>query len=350
MSPIAIVDAGLVTSVGLSAEATCAAIRASVTNPTETRFVGGDGKWLLAQQVPMPEPWRGRARLVEMASMATAQVLAPRMQVASQALQAPLPLLLCVAEQDRPGRLEGLDDALFAELEVVLGVPLHPSLSGVVPQGRVGVALALAQAHRLMVAREASQVLIVAVDSLLVAATLDAYGAKDRLLGDANSNGFVPGEAAGALLVAAPEARHDWPIPQIACLGIGYGNEPASIDTDLPLRGEGLMQAMKGALDMAGLAMAQVGYRIATLNGEQYGFKEFDLATSRLLRGRHEFMDLWHPADCVGEVGAAQLAVCMAMALAAARKGFAPGDPVLIAASNDDGRRVAMVVSAQGDA
>ena len=49
-------------------------------------------------------------------------------------------------------------------------------------------------------------------------------------------------------------------------------------------------------------AHAEIGYRIGTMSGEQYWFKEFDLATSRLLRGSHEFMDLLHPADGVGDL------------------------------------------------
>ena len=68
--------------------------------------------------------------------------------------------------------------------------------------------------------------------------------------------------------------------------------------------------------------MAQIGYRIGTMSGEQYWFKEFDLATSRLLRGRHEFMDLWHPADGIGETGAAALPCCLGVAFTAGIQGL----------------------------
>jgi 3-oxoacyl-[acyl-carrier-protein] synthase-1 len=111
-----------------------------------------------------------------------------------------------------------------------------------------------------------------------------------------------------------------------------------------------LTAAFQQALAGAGLAMADVGYRIGTMSGEQFWFKEFDLATSRLLRGRHEFMDLWHPADCIGEAGAASLPAAIGLALAAARKGFASGDPVLVAASNDDGSCAALILRAGGSA
>ena len=106
--------------------------------------------------------------------------------------------------------------------------------------------------------------------------------------------------------------------------------EQATIESEEPLRGDGLAAAFRQALTAAGLAMADIGYRIGTMSGEQYWFKEFDLATSRLLRGRHEFMDIWHPADCIGETGAARLPCCLAVAFTAARKGYAAGDPVLV--------------------
>ena len=60
-----------------------------------------------------------------------------------------LPLLLCVAEADRPGRMAGLDDQLLAHIQSELGVSFAPT-SALVPHGRVGVAVALAQARALM--------------------------------------------------------------------------------------------------------------------------------------------------------------------------------------------------------
>ena len=97
--PLAIDRTGLVTSVGLSAPAACAAIRAKLTNPSETRFIDSHGEWIMAHQVPLDAPWRGRTKLVKMAALAVDEVLAEVPRVA----WAGLPLLLCVAEADRPG-------------------------------------------------------------------------------------------------------------------------------------------------------------------------------------------------------------------------------------------------------
>ena len=199
-TPLAILCTGLVTSVGLTAVQSCAAFRAKLTNPTETRFIDSGGEWIMAHQVQLREPWRGSTKLAKMAAMAIGEAL----QGISKQEWSSLPLLLCVAETDRPGRMTGLDDQLFVQIQTELGFAFSAQ-SSVFAQGRVGVALALAQARTLMVKAKISRVLVAATDSLLCWPTLSHYELEDRLLTARNSNGFMPGEAAGALLVGAPE-------------------------------------------------------------------------------------------------------------------------------------------------
>jgi 3-oxoacyl-[acyl-carrier-protein] synthase I len=159
-------------------------------------------------------------------------------------------------------------------------------------------------------------VLIAATDSLLSGPTLSAYEAAGRLLTDTHSNGFMPGEAAGAVLLGLPGAG-----PELRCTGIGFGVEHAHIDSGEPLRAEGLTHAIKQALADAHLQMHDIDYRIADVSGEQYYFKEAALALSRTLRQRKEAFDLWHPAECTGETGAAAGIALLALADAACRKG-----------------------------
>ncbi len=338
--PIAIKSTGLVTSVGLSAPASCAAIRAKISNPTETRFMGNDGEWIMAHQVPLEQQWRGRTKLAKMAAMAIAECL----DLVPRESWPGIPILLCVAERERPGRIADLDDRLLRDLEQEFGLRFAIG-SAVIPQGRVSAAIALAEARRLIYEGKAPQVVIAATDSLLNWPTLSAYERADRLLTANNSNGFIPGEAGGAVLIGRPDGT-----AELLCTGIGFAAEQAPIDATEPLRADGLTRAVGLALVQTGIALADIGYRISTMNGEQYWFKELELATSRLLRGRHEFMDLWHPADGIGETGAAALCVCLGIARSAARAAFAPGNPVLVTASNDGPRRAAFVIAARGGA
>jgi len=60
---IAIQQTGLVTSVGLNAAQSCAAFRAKISNPSETRFIDSAGEWIMAHEVMLSQPWRGLPRL-----------------------------------------------------------------------------------------------------------------------------------------------------------------------------------------------------------------------------------------------------------------------------------------------
>lgn len=333
---LAIRKTGLVTAVGLSAPASCAAIRAKLTNPGETRFIDGSGEWIMAHQVALAQPWRGLTKLVRMAALAIEEALA---EVPKRDWPA-IPLLLCVAERDRPGRLEGLDDRLFSELQTTLETRFHAQ-SAIVPQGRVGVAKALARARSLLTSSEprVPQVLVAAVDSLLSWPTLSHYAQRARLLTADNSNGFMPGEGAGALLVTLP-GRAD----ELLVTGLGFGQEAAHIDSDQPLRADGLATAIKAALSDAGVQMHDLSYRITDVSGEHYYFKEAALGLSRVLRQRKTAFDLWHPAECTGEAGALAGASVLAVAEAACRKRYANGPAILAHMANDAGARAAITL------
>jgi 3-oxoacyl-[acyl-carrier-protein] synthase-1 len=335
----------MVTGVGLNAPASCAAIRCAINNFTETRFMDNGGEWIIGSQVPLDQPWRGLSKLVHMAVPAIRECLAQT----EGARPETIPLLLCVAEEQRPGRLEGLNDQLFQEIQTELGVRFHPG-SGTIPRGHVAGALALIEARRLIYQERVRYCIIAGVDSLLVAATLDAYQKQNRLLTSENSNGFIPGEAACAILVGPPGQRyrsqdHSPAEKELFCLGIGTGHEEATLDSEKPLRANGLVQAFNTAFAEAGQTIADVDYRITDANGEQYWFKETALAVARTLRINKQGFANWHPVDCIGEIGAAIGPCAFAIALAALRKDYGAGRGPLCHFGGDDGERVALVLS-----
>lgn len=342
---LAIVRAGLVTSVGLSAPASCAAFRSKISNPSETRFIDSGGQWIMAHQVELEQPWRGLTKLAKMAAMAIDEAMQAAAATWPRARWRQLPLLLCVAEMDRPGRTEGLDDRLLPMIAAELGVTFAED-SAVVAHGRAGVGVALVAARGLVDEGRAESVLIAATDSLLSWPTLGHYEREGRLLSERNSNGFIPGEGAGALLVSAAGASgadRSGAAAGFVCNGVGFAQEPATIQSEEPLRAEGLRQAIVAALGEAGLAMHDIDYRVTDVSGEHYYFKEAALALSRTLRQRKEEFDLWHPAECTGEAGAAAGINVIALAQAAAAKGYAKGPRVMAHWANDGGQRCAAV-------
>ena len=334
--PVAILASGMVTGVGLTAASTCAAIRSAVSNFTETRFMDKGGEWIIGAQVPLEEPWRGRTKLVKMVAPAIKECLASLEGISP----AKVPLFLCVAEPERPGRLDGLDQTLLMEVQVELGMQFHPE-SKVIAEGKVSGAIALALARQWLYSRRSDYCIIAGVDSYLVAGTLAAYEEQTRLLTSQDHDGFIPGEAGAAIVVSAPVMARG---VTIQCLGIGQGREHATVLSEQPLKADGLVAAIKAALTDAGCSMGDLDFRMTDLSGEQYGFKEASLAVSRILRVLKDQFDIWHPADCVGEVGAAIMPVMLGVLLAATKKNYSLGSMVLCHGATDSGERVALVM------
>ncbi len=333
---LAIGATGMVTGVGLDAPSSCAAIRCAIDNFQETCFLDRAGEWILGCEVSLERPWRGRQKLLQMAVMAVREALADCPE-----FNAPeTPLLLCLPELNRPGRVLDNDNQLFFELQSELGLEFHEN-SRIIASGHVSVALALRHAQQLIHQQGHLRALVVATDSFLVTPTLAHFEQEDRLLTSQNSNGFIPGEAGVALVLESPGRVSG---ERLCCHGLGFGVESAHVASDLPLRGDGLTMAIKDSLRDAGCQMGDLDFRITDLSGEQYYFKEASLALSRTLRTRKEQFDIWHPADCIGEVGAASGAVMLVVLKAACEKGYTQGTRILAHLGNDDGKRASWVL------
>lgn len=322
-----IIDAGMVTAVGLDAASSCAAMRGKIDGFQETRFIASSGEWLTGAPVPLPRNWIGLKRLAHLAAGAIHDIFESTPDARNQCS-----LILCLAEEGRPGTLTPDSAKLAALIGDIIDIPAKTK-TRVIAHGRPSGIVALEQARRILQRGEAPYVLIVGVDSYLSGVSVAHYLANERLLTPDNANGFIPGEAAAAVLVSATKPG------ALALGGVGLARELATIynKEELPLRADGMTEAYRLAMEQAGVTLAQVNYRIADLIGEQYFFKQTALAALRLERDRKAFQDLWSPAESLGNIGAAVVPMMIGMALAAQQKGYSGGTPVLIEASADDG-------------
>jgi 3-oxoacyl-[acyl-carrier-protein] synthase-1 len=250
-------------------------------------------------------------------------------------------LLLCLAEHSRPGRIIDDDAQFFLDLQDELGLEFSDQ-SLVIAAGHVSVAIAFKHAREIIYQHGVKHVLVAASDSMLIAPTLAHYEEKERLLTSENSNGFIPGEAGAALLI---EPGDEEPGEVLYCKGLGFAIETAHIYSDEPLRAEGLTTAIKESLQDAGYEMGDLDFRITDISGEQYYFKEASLALSRTLRKRKEEFDIWHPADCVGEVGSAQGLIMLSVLKTACEKAYTKGNRMFAHLSNDEGKRSSLVLT-----
>ena len=159
-------------------------------------------------------------------------------------------LILCLAEEDRPGRLAPDAPRLAARIAEITGLT-SPHRTRIVAHGRPSGHVALDQARRLLADRH-----LPLRDDLRRrqlpddACTIAHYLAERRLLTPDNPNGFIPGEAAAAILCARPGSGG-------RCASSASAS-PASPPTsttpaDLPLRADGMTAAYRGGLAEAGL-------------------------------------------------------------------------------------------------
>ena len=328
---------GMVTPVGLSAAASLAAMRAGINAFKDMPF-------------PLPVPREAVAAFVPTIPIVGfdryLRLLAPALAEATRHLDeatlSATPLLVAVPSAVRPDRPPGLVEDLVDQLERTLGRTFHPSQSAVVPKGRVGVPLAIARAVELIRGGHIARCVVAGVDTLV---NLDCVGwlfRQDRLKCEDVTNGLIPGEAAVALEIVAADALSGG----LEIVAIGRGDESTDPIHAQPLRGDGLVQAVGRALESAGLDLFDIDYRLSDVNGEQYFFKETELCVARLLRRHKEAFPLWHPADSIGDCGAAAGGVLVAMAQAATTKGYAPGPLAICQSSGDEGGRVAVVLRA----
>lgn len=334
MGAIAIYSCGMVTGVGWNSPASCAAMRVGIAGFVETSFEFG-GDVLLGSPVPFEDELPDLEKLRQMVVPTIEECL----QEQKFSSLDEIPLLLCLAEKGRSGRIDDLDSALLQAIAIDLDCDLHPD-SQTFSSGRFGGIQAMERARQL-IADGAPGCLIAGTDSCLSAETLAAYDRNHRLVTAENPNGFIAGEAAASILVG-PVVRQSE--PQLLCLGIGTGIEPAPLNSGQPLRAAGLTTAIRSAFADGRCREEDVHFRLTDNNGEAYGFKDSALAVARVFRQAKDEFDIWHPSDCVGEVGAAIVPIMLGVMLAAVTKGYAPGSGALCHVSGEGEQRGAMVL------
>jgi 3-oxoacyl-[acyl-carrier-protein] synthase-1 len=181
--------------------------------------------------------------------------------------------------------------------------------------------------------------LVGGVDSLVAAVA--ALDADERLKTSYAPYGVTPGEAAAFVVLeraADAGARGGRALAVVRASGDASG-PPWS----WPPRQDG-GQALCAALEAATRGANALRDRmtvVCDLNGEPHRSAEWGLGRSRVLRFARE-IDLFHPADAVGEVGAATGALLLGFATFLLNRLFSPASDALVWTSSDDGPRAAV--------
>jgi 3-oxoacyl-[acyl-carrier-protein] synthase-1 len=132
--------------------------------------------------------------------------------------------------------------------------------------------------------------------------------------------------------------------PCARVLAVGLGQEPGHLSSAKPYRGEGLAQAF-ASLFQALPQKQRVRTVYAGLNGESLWAKELGVARIRNDEHFEEPVQVEHPADSFGDVGAALGPVMIGLAAQALVGGDRPG-PALIYCGSDGEERIAVLIAA----
>ena len=339
--PLAIAGMGMISCLGEGAEVNAAAMRCDYDGFVETSFNQPySSEPQLGAQIETD--LRGIAKLSYMNKVAVEEAIKDLPEGYEG-----LTVIYCMPEKSRhtffnnEEALREIMENTFSELDLgELG-----SASSAFWQHRCGFVSALKQAQELLYAQGREYVLIVSIDSLLNSATLSQYGGGlygegRRLLGDGHSNGFIPGEAATAILLST--SKDDL---SVSISGVGEGQESATLDNEEEvLKGNGIADAIRQASKDSGVEIHNTGFRASSVSGEDYFFTEAALAQIKTLKQKVDEQPLWHPADSVGEVGAAVGGAITVMTYYAFTKAYALGSNAICHISNDNSQRGAFIM------
>ncbi|MCE3603001.1 hypothetical protein LXA47_05210 [Massilia sp. P8910] len=344
-----VASAGLCCSLGYHLDAAVCAMRANMDHFRESGFFNGASDPIRAASLPDDIFGQDRLQLwIEYAIRDCARHLHEPHSLLDSARTA---LIVLAPESGRPhasqtdyaDMAQAAMSALRAECLPAGGVDA-PAVT-LIAQGRSGLTATLLLAARYLAAAEAEQVLLIGVDSYLNAADINDYLAEGRLLVPGNSNGFLPGEAAAALLLRPALSESTG----LHVKGAAMADEAGRQDGSVPSRAQGLTQAVRSACEQAGVLPSALSFRLGDQNGEQFYAREAADAFTRVMFGEHE-LTLLTLADKIGEVGAATGPAMLAwMWREMAHPTLSPGNVGVVHLANDDGQRSAVVLQYYGE-
>jgi 3-oxoacyl-[acyl-carrier-protein] synthase-1 len=343
-SSLVITGVGMVTAVGHDALVTTTSIGADIAGLQEIPQPTRHGKQLVgAPIVACGDRFVREARLWELAALAAKEALEH-----SEAQGAPLDRARCgvmwvLASDTRAGysarSSHRLRPAFLRHCNLTAGDRHWIDI----PMGHAGALVALEQASAFIRREELHACLIGGVDSLIQLRVLRWLEAEDRLKHASYTDGLIPGEASAFFLVEPePEAHRRAARPLARVKGVGVSHESATIVSNEPCRAVGLTTALRNALEAADRDATDIDVVYCDLNGESYRAREWGMASTRI--GVSSPVALMHPADCIGDVGAAAGALLLGLAAMSAEDQESKSSSVIVFAGSESGERAATVL------
>ncbi len=326
---ICIVKCGSHTPVGTSAKMSAKIIKAGIVRfLSHPRCTNGDGKPIIMGLASyLDESLMGTERM-------TALLRACLDEIFQDMDKSKIPVIIGAPEK-RPGFTEKESAQLQKSFK-----ELNPDL---ILKGHASSIVAIEQACRLL-ASDAEFCIAGGVESYCCRSTLAWLDINERLKTSQNSFGFVPGEAAGALLITTTSKARQYNLPILAEItAIATADEEHTMDKDTVCTGKALSKAMHDVLKHlpSGTKADQI---FCDLNGERYRTDEYGFA---YLKNKQYFDKpdcLTAPSGHWGDIGAASSPNLINLAIRSGAK----DSYKLIWSSSDTGTRGAVLIKTTG--
>lgn len=348
--PLVVTGLTMLSPAGDSTEQSCATIRAGLSGMSEHAYYGAlpvDAEWedeepLRTAPVPSVDPYLdGPERLLELC-LPPLRALVEQRRLRRRDLPSTA-LLLSLPQLDAATAQWGLAAGFAEELCERAGLEGFASIA-VDQSGHSSMFAALREAASQLRAQKVTRCLLLGVDSYLSEDRLEMLDQGYRLKSDRAVDGFIPGEAAVALTVELHDPRRPPDAPPWAQLGEpGLAREIETMASEKASTGRGLGEALSAALAARPADEAQ-RWVLCDLNGESYRAFEWGVVQSRMAGRFGELFTLAHPAESVGDVGAATGGVLIACAARAFARGYAPASRALAFTSSEQGLRAALII------
>lgn len=349
-----IAAAGLCCSLGYHLKAAVCAIRANMDHFQESKYYGGSA--IPINVAMLSDDVYGDERTQRWISYVVRDCASQLEDPGSLFNVGQTAIVILGSGSDRPHadstRLAEITSAVMAKLRldilpdalIAAGESRQYQMS-VIMEARSGLSAGLLQAARYIANNQAEQVLLIGADSYLNAADINFFLEEKRILLQGNSDGFIPGEAAAAVVLRAALDE----APGVHIKGVGRGDEQGRQDGSVPSRSIGMTTAIRAACVQAKIEPENLGFRLSDQNGEQFYSNDAANAMTRIMFGGPQLAHLTL-ADKLGEVGAATGPAMLAWLYRdMADPHHSPGDTGLIHLADDNGARCAVVVRYYGD-
>ncbi|GBC62134.1 3-oxoacyl-[acyl-carrier-protein] synthase-1 [Desulfonema ishimotonii] len=338
---VCIIGVGALTSVGLHAASTAAAVRAGISGFAEHPYmINREGEPYVLAMVPGIDPYiTGTRRYTGLAIPAMAEAL---LVLDTLKLGSNIPIIIGLPEK-RPGLPDDLPAALSESTKKMIGKKFSTKEIRTLSKGHSAGLMALKSGSKLIAGKACEFCVVGGVDSYTDPDTLDWTEDNGQLHNPSNAWGFIPGEAAGFCVICSGETADKYRLPVKAELAaISTAVENNKIKTETVCIGQGLTQVVRNAVE-ALQNRPKIDQVICDQNGEAYRADEFGFMLARLSESFKDPSDYMAPADCWGDVGAASGPLFINLITSAAEKRYAKGPCTLLWTSSEDGERAAAI-------